>query len=89
VGDIRDGESVYGLRRAFTIAGAESQMTTLWKVSDHVTQQLMVAYYQRLMAGAGRSEALRQVQLELAHSPHASHPFYWAAFLLSGSWEPL
>lgn len=89
IGEIRNGESVYGLRRAFTIAGAESQVTTLWKVADAATQTLMVAYYQRLLAGEERSEALRQVQLEQAHSQHQSHPFYWAAFLLSGRWGPL
>ncbi|MGE3536624.1 MAG: CHAT domain-containing protein [Candidatus Tectimicrobiota bacterium] len=89
LGDIRDGESVYGLRRAFTIAGAASQVSTLWQVSDSATQAFMTAYYQRLLAGEARSAALRQVQLASARSAQWSHPFYWAAFLFSGRWGPL
>ncbi|HEY9285181.1 MAG TPA: CHAT domain-containing protein, partial [Pyrinomonadaceae bacterium] len=65
VGEVRTGEGVYGLRRALVLAGAESQVMSLWKVSDDATRDLMVAYYKRLAAGEGRTEALRQVQLEM------------------------
>ncbi|PNW31408.1 UNVERIFIED_CONTAM: hypothetical protein BEN50_02840 [Euhalothece sp. KZN 001] len=89
VGETRAGEGVYGLRRAFTLAGAESQLMSLWNVSDEGTQELMVAYYQRLLNGEGRSEALRQVQLEMLQGEERSHPFFWAAFIPSGAWTPL
>jgi CHAT domain-containing protein len=89
VGETRAGEGVYGLRRAFTLAGAESQLMSLWNVSDEGTQELMVAYYQRLLNGEGRSEALRQVQLEMLQEEERSHPFFWAAFIPSGAWTPL
>jgi CHAT domain-containing protein len=56
---------VYGLRRAFVLAGSESQVMSLWQVSDEATRDLMVGYYKRLQAGEGRAEALRQVQLEM------------------------
>jgi len=59
VGDIRVGEGVYGLRRALTLAGAESQLMSLWQVSDEATRDLMVEYYKRLKAGEGRGDALR------------------------------
>jgi hypothetical protein len=61
VGDARSGEGVYGLRRALVLAGSESQVMSLWQVSDTATRDLMIAYYRRLRAGEGRADALRQV----------------------------
>jgi CHAT domain-containing protein len=49
----------------------------------------MVRYYENLLGGMGRSEALRQVQLEMIKSDDYSHPYYWAAFVLTGDWRPL
>ncbi|HMV98884.1 MAG TPA: CHAT domain-containing protein [Acidobacteriota bacterium] len=89
VGDIKNGAGVYGLRRALVLAGSETQLTSLWKVSDLGTRKLMVDYYTRLKAGEGRSEALRQVQLSMLASPRWRHPFYWASFIQSGQWKPL
>ena len=60
LGDISVGEGIYGLRRAFVIAGAESQLISLWNVSDQATKDLMVAYYGRLIKGEGRSEGAHQ-----------------------------
>lgn len=65
VGSVSNGEGVYGLRRALVLAGAESQVMSLWKVDDAATRDLMVAYYKRLQAGEWRAIALRQVQLEM------------------------
>ena len=65
VGDVKTGEGVYGLRRALTLAGSETQVMSLWKVSDVGTRDLMTAYYIRLQKGEGRTEALRQVQLAM------------------------
>ena len=90
LGDVANGEGVYGLRRAFAIAGAETQLLSLWQVSDAGTQSLMAQYYENLVAGIGRSDALRQVQLDMIEAGgQYSHPYYWAAFILSGDWEPL
>ncbi|MDR7992905.1 CHAT domain-containing protein [Thermosynechococcus sp. TG252] len=85
-GDVVNGEGVYGLRRAFTLAGARSQVSTLWKVDDQVTRDIMVAFYQNLRRGMGRTEALRQVQLQRLKD---ESPYYWAAFVSSGDWSPL
>nr|WP_159791043.1 CHAT domain-containing protein [Sodalinema gerasimenkoae] len=87
VGDVANGEGVYGLRRAFVMAGAESQLMSLWKVADEETADLMGDYYQRLLAGEGRSEALREVQLDWLS--RGAHPYYWASFLFSGQWTPM
>jgi CHAT domain-containing protein len=62
---------------------------SLWKVADEATRAFMVAYYDRLMKGEGRSAALRQVQLELLAQPDRGHPFYWVGFIPSGQWAPL
>jgi CHAT domain-containing protein len=79
---------VYRLRRALTIAGAETQVMSLWQVSDQATRDLMIAFYKQLAAGAGRAAALRTVQLQLLKTQW-SHPFYWAAFVVAGAWEPM
>jgi CHAT domain-containing protein/lipopolysaccharide biosynthesis regulator YciM len=89
LGDVTNGEGVYGLRRAFAIAGAESQLMSLWAVNDYKTNKLMVDYYQRLKNNLGRSEALRQTQLEMLKNPESQHPYYWAAFIPSGDWTPM
>jgi len=89
IGAVNNGEGVYGLRRAFAIAGAESQLISLWKVADIGTKDLMVNYYQRLMNNEGRREALRQTQLEMLRSQKYQHPYYWAAFIPSGDWTSM
>jgi CHAT domain-containing protein/Tfp pilus assembly protein PilF len=83
------GEGVYGLRRAFVIAGARSQLSSLWDVDDFATKELMEKYYRRLIAGEGMSEAWRQTQLEMLQSKEYQHPYYWAAFILSGDWTEI
>jgi CHAT domain-containing protein len=89
LGDIQNGEGVYGLRRALAIAGSESQLMSLWAVNDYSTNTLMVNYYKRLMNNVGRSEALRQTQLEMLANSTYQHPYYWAAFIPSGDWTPM
>jgi len=54
-------------------------------LDDAATREMMEAYYESLLHGGGRSEAMRQVQLSMLHSgPHA-HPYYWASFIVSGN----
>ncbi len=89
LGKLHNGEGVYGMRRALALAGAETQLTSLWKVSDRVTRRLMQSYYAKLAVGVGRAEALRQVQLELLKSKANASPYYWAAFIAIGEWANL
>ena len=49
----------------------------------------MESYYRRLLAGEGRSEAMRNTQLELLRDPTTRHPYHWAAFVAVGEWGPL
>jgi CHAT domain-containing protein len=69
----------------------------LWKVSDEGTKELMTRYYQHLLANQGRSAAYRQTQLEMLESQKLvlssaeayQHPYFWAAFIPSGDWQPI
>jgi CHAT domain-containing protein len=70
---------------AFLYAGARSAVATFWKVEDTATAQLMARFYTELGHGTQKAEALRQAQLELAHSSNRVRlPFFWAAFNLTG-----
>jgi CHAT domain-containing protein len=89
VGKIHNGEGVYGLRRAFVLAGVRTQVVSLWKVDDAATKELMSDYYKRLNTGAGRSQALRSAQLAMLADPRRAHPYYWAAFVLIGEGAPM
>jgi CHAT domain-containing protein len=89
IGEVQGGEGVLGLRRAFALAGAETAVMSLWKVSDESTRALMVRYYDGLLAGRGRAEALRDAQLALAREPATAHPYHWAGFILSGDGGPI
>ncbi|TKB88155.1 MAG: CHAT domain-containing protein, partial [Nitrospira sp.] len=89
VGQVHTGEGVYGLRRALVLAGVRTQVASLWKVDDAATKDLMVAYYQHLRAGMGRSAALRAVQRAMMQDPTRAHAYYWAAFVVIGDASPL
>jgi CHAT domain-containing protein/Tfp pilus assembly protein PilF len=89
VGEVKKSEGVQGLRRALVLAGSESQVMSLWPVSDEGAKELMIEYYRALRQGEGRCEGLRQVQLRMLRSKYRRHPFYWAAFIQSGEWANL
>lgn len=89
LGEVRVGEGVFGLRRAFVLAGSESLVMSLWPVSDYTTREMITAYYTGLKNGRGRSEALRQAELSMMKRKGHEHPFYWASFIESGEWANL
>lgn len=87
LGDLVNGQGVYGLQRAFLTAGARSVLMSLWVVDDDATQQLMTAFYKNYLSntatGEGKREALRKAQLEVRK--HYPHPYHWGAFVLIGN----
>jgi CHAT domain-containing protein len=89
LGEVKNGDGVYGLRRAFLLAGAESLVMSLWPVSDFIAREMMTHYYQSLKDGLGRGEALREMQLKMLRQKNREHPFYWASFIQLGEWRSL
>lgn len=87
VGQVHVGEGVFGLRRAFTQAGAKTLVMSLWRIPDVQTRALMSAFYERLLSGVSCVEALRAAQLELRQ--RYPDPYYWGAFICSGAPDPL
>jgi CHAT domain-containing protein len=80
------GDEQLGLGRAFLAAGADSLIMSLWPVEDNATNELMQLFYQRLLDGESKGQALRAAQCNLLQrsSSAYSHPFFWAAFRLVG-----
>ncbi len=87
LGEIHEGEGVYGLRRAFQEAGVSEVVNSLWEVSDAGTQALMIEFYQRILTGMPARRALRESQLALKASPLWGQPYIWSAFMMVGSYE--
>ncbi|HEX5750765.1 MAG TPA: tetratricopeptide repeat protein [Archangium sp.] len=86
-GDVKPGQGVYGLHRAFLVAGAETVVMSLWKVNDETTRALMELYYSHLLAGQGRATALREAMRTLRSTQ--PHPHDWAPFITLGRDTPL
>ncbi|MBO6838373.1 MAG: CHAT domain-containing protein [Alphaproteobacteria bacterium] len=82
LGDVSTGDDVVGLNRGFLYAGARGIVSSLWSVSDDATEALMRVLYAELGKGASHADALRQAQIETRR--RFEHPFYWAAFQLTG-----
>lgn len=87
LGDIRSGEGVFGLRRAFLLAGAKTLVMSLWKVPDSETRMLMEEFYSRLLEGRPRLDALREAQLAIKAA--FPGPLHWGAFVCQGDPGPL
>lgn len=82
LGEIMNGEGVYGLQRAAKIAGAKSVIYSLWTVNDNASQELMTQFYKSWLSTNNKREAFRNAQLEVLKK--YKHPYFWAAFCLNG-----
>ncbi len=80
MGEIKNGEGVYGLQRAFQIAGAKYLILSLWKVDDDATRKLMVSFYDNLSKGKKVENAFREAMAGI--KKQYNHPYYWGPFVL-------
>lgn len=76
--------TVLGLAGVAVRAGARSTLATLWSVDDKFTTELMSQFYRELKTGAPRASALQRAQL--AVMKHEKRPYFWAPYVLVGSW---
>ncbi|MEI8356416.1 MAG: CHAT domain-containing protein, partial [Deltaproteobacteria bacterium] len=83
LGDVRNGEGVFGLKRAFILSGAKAVVLSLWSVPSEETMGLMTRFYELMADGKTKSDALKQSKLELMKKK--PNPFYWGAFILVGN----
>ncbi|MDG1177097.1 MAG: CHAT domain-containing protein [SAR324 cluster bacterium] len=84
LGEIHEGEGVYGLRRSFQEAGVKNVINSFWEVSDAGTQLLMTKFYDKFLTGMSARQAMREARLEMLDDVQWSAPFYWSAFVMVG-----
>ena len=82
LGEVKSGEGVFGLQRAFILSGAQTLIMSLWSVPSAETTELMGNFYRLLSQGKPKAEALRQAKLALKEKK--PNPFFWGAFVLVG-----
>ena len=91
-GKLQKGEGMLSLARAFNYAGVPSIVTTLWKINDQSTSEIMKFFYKNLSDGLSKKEALRQAKLSYLNANDDAllrHPYYWSGIVMTGNTMPL
>jgi CHAT domain-containing protein len=83
VGDVKSGEGVFGLKRAFILSGAKTVVMSLWKIPSKETEELMTEFYTRMAAGNTKAEALKAARMSIKKDHPL--PFYWGALVMVGN----
>lgn len=92
IGGFKDGGNLVSMHHAFTTAGIPATVSSLWNAPDESTKEIMIAFYKNLQQGQDKATALKQAKLEYlknTKNENLQHPFYWAAFVLSGDDSPI
>jgi CHAT domain-containing protein len=82
LGKLEAGEGVYGLQRAFLVAGAKILIMSMFKVDDEATQKLMLKFYQKWLNTGNMRESFMEAKKELRVD--YPEPIYWGAFIMIG-----
>ena len=82
LGEIKDGEGVFGLQRAFIVAGAQNVIMSLFKVNDQATQELMDTFYAKWVETGDKRSAFTYAKNYIREKYDA--PIYWGSFLMIG-----
>ncbi|PSJ72978.1 CHAT domain-containing protein [Sphingobacteriales bacterium UPWRP_1] len=94
IGRFAHGEGVLSLSRGFMYSGCPSVITTLWAVNDCATANIMSDFYQQMLTRRlPKPEALQQAKLQYLGNAALplmeAHPYYWAAAVQAGNFQPL
>jgi len=89
LGELKRGEGIIGLARAFTYAGAKSTINSLWSVDDAKTKKIMELFYTNIKDGMAKDEALHHAKLTYLDEEFDAAPYYWASFIPAGNMEPI
>ncbi|MCB0707173.1 MAG: tetratricopeptide repeat protein [Saprospiraceae bacterium] len=91
VGEWQRGEGMISLARGFFYSGSKSLLTSLWKLDDRSSSQLMTSFYGYLLKGETKDLALQQAKLDFIRESSSvrAHPFYWASFVPVGLMDPI
>jgi CHAT domain-containing protein len=81
LGDIAGDEGVYGLQRAFKIAGAKQILVSLWKTPDQASRELLTVFYQYMLRDGKEIHAALQAARQDLRKKYPN-PYYWGAFVL-------
>lgn len=85
-GKLQKGEGVMSLSRAFTYAGSNSLVMSLWEVPDKSTATIMQNFFQQLKNGKTKDDALQAAKIDFIQKyPARAHPLFWAGFVPSGN----
>jgi CHAT domain-containing protein len=89
LGEVKAGEGVFGLRRAFQMAGARTVISTLWRVEDQsaaeTIQSLLTEGFPVTPESSRRAMLKRLTELRASHQ--SDHPFFWAGYVINGDWK--
>lgn len=83
LGEIKNGEGVFGLQRAFQVAGADAIIMSMWTVDDNATQELMTNFYEEWLKTGNKHQSFITAQKRLKEKRSA--PYYWGAFVMVGN----
>lgn len=90
IGELKRGEGIISIARAFAYAGAKSLVTSLWQVNDFATGKLMALFYENLNKGMSKDMALWQAKIDFkAQNKYYAHPYFWSGFIPIGDMRPL
>ncbi|MBZ5553999.1 MAG: tetratricopeptide repeat protein [Acidobacteriia bacterium] len=87
LGEKDPGTEIASLAQAFSIAGANTVVASLWAVYDPSTAEIMDSFYHELRKGVPKAEALQHAQIAILHNPKYANPYFWAPFIMLGDWR--
>jgi CHAT domain-containing protein/Flp pilus assembly protein TadD len=82
LGEVDNSEGVFGLQRAFKLAGAQTLIMSLWKVDDEATSILISEFYRNWLSGMSKQEAFKAAQRKVRSDSRHTQPYFWAAFVM-------